>query len=353
MLLSVRWIRAAGTFAVISSIVACGPDGDQPLLRALVLSDLNGPSGSLFYPAEVTQAVALARGELRPDVVLIPGDMIAGQAPNLPDRRVRAMWDVFDATIAAPLREAGIPIVFTLGNHDGAAQPQHARDRRMAAEYWRSRVDADDLPFVNHEQFPFTYSVRFRDVFIAVWDATNGASGANDDLVDWLGDALESDAAEEAKHRIVLAHVPLYDVSSPPYYPDGVLDDADDLREKLEDWDATMMLSGHHHAYYPGRRGALELLHAGSLGTYPRTLRGDPGPPLKTITVLDFYPDSVGVTTYALDAARNAATPVPLENLPHAICAQNGWVTRRDMATLEPDCPRRSRWHRFIDRLGF
>lgn len=354
MLLNVRYTRAVVVSALLVSAIGCGDaDGGRPFLRALVLSDLNGPSGSLFYPVEVAQAVALARGELRPDVVLIPGDMIAGQAPNLPDRRVRAMWDTFDATVAEPLREAGIPIVFTLGNHDGAAQAEHVRDRRIATEYWRDQVDEDDLPFVDREHFPYYYSVRFDDVFIAVWDATDGESGRNDDLVDWLGDALESDAAGDARHRVVLAHVPLYDVSSPPYYPHGVIADADDLREKLEDWDATMMVSGHHHAYYPGRRGVLELLHAGSLGTYPRTLKGEEGPPRKTITVVDFFPDSTRIVGYALDGAHRTATPIPLESLPRAICAQNGWVARRDMIALEPECTSGSWWRRLVDRLGF
>lgn len=358
MLLNPSRIRVTLLVAFVAPVLACGgSDGGRPFLRALVLSDLNGASGSLRYPAEVSHAVALARGEMRPDLVLIPGDMVAGQAPDLPDRRVHAMWASFDATVAAPLREAGIPLVVTLGNHDAAAQARHARDRRIATQYWRDRIDRNDLPFVDREHFPHRYSVRFDDVFIVVWDATNAESGRDDDLIDWLGDALESDAARDASHRVVLAHLPLYDVTAPPYYPDGVLADADALRRKLEKWEATMMVTGHHHAYYPGRRGTLELMHAGSLGTYPRPLNGGDGRPLKTITVLDFYRDSVHVAGFEIDSVSGAAMPIPLEILPRAICAQNGWVARRDLVAMDTTCARASWWRGFIDRwaerLGF
>ena len=345
--------RAHLAIAAAMLIVAAGcigsDDAARPYLRALVLSDLNGSTGSRQYTPEVSQAVALATGELRADVVLIPGDMVAGQSPELSDAEVRAMWASFDRTVAAPLRAAGIPMVVTLGNHDGASDARHARDRRIAAEYWRERTARDALPFVEREHFPHRYSVRFGDVFVAVWDATHGESGANEELVEWLEDALDADEAEEARHRVVLAHVPLYDVSAPPYYPGNVLEDADDLREDLEDWGATMMVSGHHHAYYPGRRGRLELMHAGSLGTYPRTLKGDRAPPRRTITVMDFFPDSVRVTGYELDAARGSAAAIALESLPRVICGEGGWVARRDLVEVESACER-PLWRRLIGR---
>ncbi len=351
MLLSLRRVRSALTIAVVPLALGCGDSGDgRPYLRALVLSDLNGPTGSVRYPVEVSHAVALARGELNPDIVLIPGDMVAGQAPALSDREVHAMWAAFDATVTEPLRDAGIPIVLTLGNHDAAAQPRYARDRRIATAYWRARVGRDDLPFVERQHFPHRYSVRFDDVFIAVWDATHGESGANGDLVAWLEDALNHDEAEDARHRVVLAHIPIYDVSAPPSFPDGVLADGDALRRKLEKWGATMMVSGHHHAYYPGRRGTLELMHAGSLGSYPRALRGGDAPARKTVTVMDFWRDSVRVTGFHIDSATGAATPIALESLPRAICAEAGWVARRDLVELDSACARPSWWRRLLGR---
>lgn len=344
-----RGTRVAIALACMAASVACaGEDAAAPYLRALVLSDLNGAMGSTRYPVEVSHAVALARGELRPDVVLIPGDMVAGQDPHLSDAEVRAMWDAFDATVAAPLRQAGVPLVVTLGNHDGASEPRHARDRRAALDYWRRHTAKDALPFVDREHFPRRYTVRFGELFIAVWDATHGDSGADDDLVDWLKDALDADEARDARHRLVLAHVPIYDVSAPPNYPGGVLADGDELRERLAKWGATMIVSGHHHAYYPGRRGALELMHAGSLGSYPRALKDDDAPARKTITLLEFHADSVHVAGFEIDSATGAATPIPLETLPRAICAEAGWVARRDLVALDTTCARPSIWRRVL-----
>ena len=331
--------------ALLSLTAACaGPDAAaKPFVRAFVLSDLNGASGSLRYPVEVSHAVKLAVG-MRPDVVLIPGDMVAGQAPELSDGQVRAMWATFDQTVAAPLREAGIPLVVTLGNHDGADDPRHARDRRVAVDYWRQRTAKSALPFIERDRFPHYYSVRFGNVYVAVWDATHGGASENEEMVEWLEDALGSDAAEDARHRVVLAHVPLYDVSAPPSHAGNVLEDADGLREKLEDWGATMMVSGHHHAYYPGRRGALELMHAGSLGSYPRALRDDRAPARKTVTVIDFWADSAHVAGFEIDSASGRATEIPLASLPRVICAEDGWVARRDLVDIESACERP--WYR-------
>ena len=337
--------------AMLIATTACfGPDESaRPFVRALVLSDLNGAPGSADYTPEVSQAVAFATTELTPDVVLIPGDMVDGQSDGLSEAEVRRMWAAFDRTVAAPLRAAGIPIVVTLGNHDGVREAGHAHERRIAAEYWRERTPVKALPFVEREHFPHRYSVRFGEVFVAVWDATHGASGADEELVEWLEDALDSDEADDARHRVVLAHVPLYDISAPPTYPGNVLENADDLREQLEDWGATMMVTGHHHAYYPGRRGRLELMHAGSLGPYTRALKGDRAAPRKTITVMDFFPDSVRVTGYELDAGRGTATEIALGSLPRVICAETGWVARRDLVELESACER-PLWRRLIGR---
>lgn len=108
-------------------------------MRVVVLSDLNSSYGSMSYEPEVGQAVERTVEEWRPDLVLIAGDMVAGQRPALDDERVQAMWVAFDSVVAAPLRRAGIPLAVTMGNHDASGHPGHERDRRIAAEYWRER----------------------------------------------------------------------------------------------------------------------------------------------------------------------------------------------------------------------
>lgn len=327
--------------ALACSSLGCSPTvrspEPEPGLRALVISDLNSRYGSTTYAPEVARAVALARDSLRPDLVLIAGDMVAGQSAQLADSTVRAMWAAFDRTVAAPLRSAGIPLVVTVGNHDASAYAAHARDRRIAAEYWRSTGRAAVAPMLDDAHFPFRYTVRMGDVFIAVWDGTNQESSRSDTLVAWLRDALQSDAARAASHRVVLSHLPLYGVAVGRSQPGEVLADGDSLRRALERWGATLVISGHHHAFYPGRRGELVLLHSGALGDGPRRLVGSPADPYKALATLVFLRDSVSITAMRVDSS-GALSLVAPSSLPPVLCGYGGWVMRRDVLAADTSC---------------
>lgn len=303
--------------------------GADASLRIVVLSDLNSAYGSTRYGAEVSHAVKLTIDAWRPDIVLIAGDMIAGQQPSLEDERVRAMWAAFDSLVAAPLREAEIPVVFTLGNHDASGFPAHARDRRLAAEYWRGPAAAGVAePIVGN--FPFYYATRVDDVFIAALDATTSRTFADSTQMQWLRRALQSEAARGANMRIVLGHVPLYAVAIGRNRPGEVQDEPDALRRLIEVHDVNLFVAGHHHAYYPARRGALEMLHAGALGAGPRPLIGSTLEPYRTVSVLDLWParDSIVDRTYRIDA--RGIELVDTRVLPERIDGINGWVVRRD-----------------------
>jgi len=342
-----RMSRRPGCSALVLLLVftlaaACTPIRRDPPahpLRAVVISDLNGTYGSGHYDAEVRHAVRHTVETWRPDLVLVAGDMIAGQAPRLADSVVRDMWQAFDSVVAGPLRDAGIPLVVTLGNHDGSAYLAHARDRRLAVEQLRrTRAGLGGRHVVDDTDYPLRYTVSFGEVFVAVWDATNQESATSPELVGWLEGALTSDEARRARHRVVLGHLPLYAVAEGRNRAGEVLADGDALRRKLEAWGATLFVSGHHHAYYPGRRGALELLHAGALGGGPRPLIGSSTPSPKTATVIDFHRDSVAMTTYTIDAASGTLTPVSTAGLPELLCGITGHVVRRDKADREAAC---------------
>jgi hypothetical protein len=297
-----------------------------------VISDLNVSYGSTHYPAEVSHAVRHIVHTWRPAVVLIAGDMVAGQSPQLPDSAVWAMWQAFDSVVAAPLRAARIPLVATLGNHDASAYPAHARDRRIAVEYWRDSSHTAAPPlYADRAHYPLRYTVRYGDVFLVVWDATNQESGTDSALLHWLQQALASPQALQTRHRVVLSHLPLYAVAEGRDRAGEVLARGHTLSRLLEDWGATVFISGHHHAYYPGRRGNLELLHAGALGDGPRRLLGSGSPPRKTVSVLDFFADSLAISTYEIRGDTGALELLPLHLLPSTICSSRGWVERRDL----------------------
>ena len=73
---------------------------DPPVVRAVVISDLNASYGSTHYPDEVSLAVKHITGTWDPDFVLVAGDMVAGQSTQLTDSTVRAMWEAFDSVVA-------------------------------------------------------------------------------------------------------------------------------------------------------------------------------------------------------------------------------------------------------------
>jgi hypothetical protein len=333
-----RWlvifISAALPLACVAQRTA--PPAAAPL-RAVVISDLNAPYGSTHYGPEVHHVIARIVGEWRPDVVLIAGDMVAGQSPQLPDSVVLAMWREFDRVVAAPLRAASIPLVVTLGNHDGSAYPAHARDRRLAASYWRGDpAPAGQLALLGEHDYPLHYAARFGDVFIAAWDATNQESARDSVLLGWLQRALESAEARTARHRVVLGHLPLYGVAVGRDRPGEILVHGDSLRRQLEAWGATLFISGHHHAVYPGRRGGLDLLHAGALGDGPRQHVGADAPPLRTVTMLEFQADSLAMETWEV-RPDGALELLPLDRLPPVLCGTHGWVARRDVSHGMPE----------------
>lgn len=312
----------------------------ESVLRAVVISDLNASYGSTHYPAAVGKTLEQVTDVWRPDLVLAAGDLVAGQAPQLPDSAVRAMWMAFDSTVEAPLRAAQIPLVVTLGNHDASAYPAHARDRKLALEYWRAPQRGTGIPFVDREHYPLRYTLRRGNVFVAVWDATNQESATDLELLQWLQNVLTSSEARRAGHRVVLSHLPLYAVAEGRNRAGEVLARGDSLRRLLEGWGATLFISGHHHAYYPGRRGGLELLHVGALGDGPRPLIGTGMPARKTVSVVDFHADSLAIKTYGVDPDTGEMELLPLRSLPRAICGHSGWVARRDLVSIDTACVR-------------
>lgn len=302
---------------------------DDPVARIAVLSDLNSSYGSTEYDAEVRAGVALVIEQWRPDLVLIAGDMIAGQRPSLTDANVRAMWAAFDETVAQPLRQAGIPLAFTLGNHDASGHPAHGRDRRLAAEYWRDPAHRPAYHFDDDARFPFNYAFTTGGVFVLVLNASTGNVAADSAQLAWVRRMLSGEAARRAHARIALGHVPLYAVAEGRNSVGEVQAEPDSLRRLLQRGNVDMYVAGHHHAYYPGRRDDLLLLSTGALGQGPRPLIGTDITPFKSITLLEVQANgAITDHTFRIDGA--TLVPVDLRHLPQRIDGINGYVVRRD-----------------------
>lgn len=338
-------------------IVQSGEQGDRPVpltvaqsppaifnpprgdVRLVVISDLNSSYGSVDYDPEVDLAIALIP-TWQPDLVLCSGDMVAGQDRGLNSAQLEAMWAAFDRHVSAPLRQMGIPYGFTLGNHDasGAIASDGGflfeRDRAAAAAYWRDPAHDPGLQFVDRVGFPFYYSFQQNGIFYLVWDASTAQVPR--DQIAWATRSLASDTAQQARLRIAIGHLPLYAISIGRDEPGEYLNNADSLRSLLEQYHVHTYISGHHHAYYPGHVGNLQLLHCGILGSGMRPLLNGNLRPQKTLTVIDVNLEAAQTlyTTYDMRTLQL----IDQQQLPRLIAAPNGRVLRRDVewADLSP-----------------
>ena len=330
------WLIVFGLF--LSLCFACRVKSQDNLylpprqdFRIVVMSDLNSQYGSTEYEPEVKQAIALM-SKWQPDLVLCGGDMIAGQKKSLSETQIDAMWQAFDSHIAAPLRQQQIPFGFTIGNHDGSGAIKDNSfifqgERDKAQDYWRKHQEQLGLDFIDRGNFPFYYSFQQNDIFFLVWDAST--HNISEQQLAWVKQALSSNTAQQAKTRIAIGHLPLYPVAAAKNKPGEYLAKGEEMRSLLEQNQVQVYISGHHHVYYPGKKGNLELLHAGALGQGARQLIDSDLLPYPTITVIDLEAATSKLTynTY------NAETweLIPLEQLPASITGEHGTILRRDL----------------------
>ncbi|MEM7796101.1 MAG: metallophosphoesterase [Cyanobacteria bacterium P01_C01_bin.118] len=305
-------------------------------VRAVVISDMNSRYGAVDYRGEVMEGVSILP-QWEPDILLCMGDMVAGQSKSLATPEVEAMWDGFDKLILNPIRAANIPYALTIGNHDASNQTYddgsyiYTIDRDVTTRYWQTHQNELDLQYIDTGDFPYYYSFKQNDIFYIVWDASSANVPAAQ--VAWADQQLGSAAAQEAKFRIALGHLPLYAISQGRDRNGEFLNNSDQLQALLERHNVHTYMSGHHHAYYPGHAGDLELLHCGALGSGPRTWLYRTDAAMQTLTVLDFFFDTGDTvyTTYNM----NRMELVDTQTLPRQIVGPTGRVLRNDISLAD------------------
>ncbi|MBC8068931.1 MAG: metallophosphoesterase, partial [Deltaproteobacteria bacterium] len=125
--------------------------------------------------------------------------------------------------------------------------------------------------------------------------------------------------------KIVFGHLPLWPFAQGR--EDEVIGDSA-LEELLVLHGVDLFVSGHHHAYYPGRRGDLRLAGTACLGAGPRALIGVDA--TSATALLTFELDASGEIT-GLDAwpSPDFAAPIDRASLPPSI-EHAGVVVARD-----------------------
>ena len=299
--------------AADSGPVDTGP-APVPPLHVAVVSDLNGSYGSTTYSSDVDNAVASIVAD-PPDVVLSTGDMVAGQQSGLD---YRAMWDGFHAAVSDPLVRAGIPFAVTPGNHDASGYSGYSNERAIFEDEWLPRKPLVD--FVDDADYPLRYAFTMGDtLFVSLDDTTVGALSSAQ--MSWLDRVLDT----PARVRVVYGHVPLYPFAE-GRETEAIFDA--DLEDLLNAHGVQLFVSGHHHAYYPGKRGSLRLVGTSCLGSGARSLIGTSSTSPKT--VLRFTIEDGAIT--GLDAYGGSAftSPVARSSLPTSVGSGSDVITRDD-----------------------
>lgn len=249
-----------GTPSAHDALYPPAPNLPQALdtIHIAVISDINGSYGSTQYQANVHAAVKdIVRRKA--DLVLCPGDMVAGQKKGLD---YKAMWRAFHFAVDDVLFDNGIEFVFAPGNHDASSYSGYEKERAAYAKAWESRRPKS--PLLEGSHYPFWYGVIFRDILILVLDVTR-AYDLTDEQISWLETTLRQHP--NVRQKIVMGHLPIvpirpaqfFDIVGNPRFLDILLE------QKVN-----FYISGHHHVYYPGHIQELRTISSPALGANPR-----------------------------------------------------------------------------------
>jgi 3',5'-cyclic AMP phosphodiesterase CpdA len=282
-----------------------------------VVSDLNSSYGSTTYVDQVHQAIGFIRRDLRPDLVLSTGDMVAGQKDGLD---YRAMWEGFHGAVTDKLTNAGIPFAPTPGNHDASGYATYQEERDIYIDEWRAK--RPDVEMVEDTYYPLRYAFRMGPaLFISLDDTIVGPLGGPQ--MNWLDTVLTDNA--DAPIKIVYGHVPLW-----PFVEEKaseIIGDSE-LEDLLAQHGVDMFVSGHHHAYYPGRRGDIRLLSMACLGSGQRNLIGESEASERSVAVIEIVGDEI--TSVEAYSAPDFERTIPRNSLPQWLEWGDVVITRDD-----------------------
>ena len=244
-------------------------------LRVAVISDLNSSYGSSDYNQAVNKTVQQILLE-RPDLVLATGDLIAGQKAGL---NYLAMWESFHRSVTAPLKEIGIPFAVTPGNHDGSAALKFKLEREIFRTQWKEHKAK--LNYIHSENYPDYYAFVMDNILFVSLDATL-VGKLSDKQFQWLQKVLTEKV--NYRHKIVYGHLPIMPTVSKK--ANEVLSHTQ-LIKLFKQTKVSAYLSGHHHAYYPGKSHGIHHISQGCLGSGPRKLIGTSVRSPRSYTIID------------------------------------------------------------------
>lgn len=298
--------------------VGVAPSGAESF-RFVAISDLNASYGSTTYNAHVHALIGKITSDLHPELVISAGDLVAGQKRGLTEEQILAMWSGFDSVVAAPLRMAGIPFAPVAGNHDASGYPAFAHERVLFQDHWRQVEQRPKLDFIDDTHYPFYYSFSYKNAFFMVLDITT-MDALSPEMWAWMEDQLEK--AQGYSLRFATCHVPPFPISHGREREIIRAPDNQRIQELFVRQNVDVFFTGHHHAYFKGRKEGLNLVSLNCAGNGPRPVIGTDGPQLQSMIVIDVVDGKIK-EMYALqsdDAVfQDETLPLLLEHGPYIL----------------------------------
>ena len=299
-------------------------DGEERVWTVAVIADLNSRFGSTSHNEHVHAAARWLSEDLQPDLVICAGDMVAGQRASLD---YPAMWEAFHEAVTDRLAAAGIPLAVSPGNHDASEQPPFWKERIEFVRQWKKR--RPHLNFVDDANYPFYYAFEVGPALFISMDGT-GVGDLDERQRLWIDETLaENDHLEVS---ILFTHVPQYAVAQGREHE--IFAD-EQLAEILARHEVDMMVSGHHHAYYPARRDGTIFLHASALGDGVRMLVGERQRRPRNVAVIRF--DESGLLGFEAYESPDFTDVVDHRELPESVGEGELQIWRYDLGSKADD----------------
>ena len=290
--------------------------------RIVVISDFNGSYGSTKYHQDVDRAVQRVI-QLKPDIVINTGDMIAGQRSNLLKKpAIESMWKSFHQHVTNPITSAGLLMATTPGNHDASEYSKFKLERKIYTQQWQQRKPK--LKFIDDKHYPLYYAFKVGKTLFVSLDATR-THALDKAQKKWLDKLLEKHGGKYS-HRILFSHLPIWPFSNKSG-AEALLDK--ELEKIVQKHDVDLYLNGHHHTYYPGYKDGVRYISQSCLGAGPRALVGTKIDTGRNITVIDIKGDNIEINAYSAPGFTRA---IDQKTLPKSIKSKWAKLIREDLA---------------------
>jgi len=281
-------------------------------IRLVVISDLNASYGSSHYAEPVHRAIKEII-KLEPDLVLISGDMVAGQRTvNLLNQmELINLWDAFERNIGEPLRSAGIALIAVAGNHDASGEARFQRERSEFQSYWKQYPPVLQPAA---ENTPLQWAWKLKNLTVIGLDATRHGPLKPAAQREWLKNTLAANQKKAGDIILVSGHLPIWAFAKGR--ETGILADTE-LEILLHEYRVDAYISGHHHAYYPGVHAGLVQISMGALGSGRRALIGNNNRSEHSFLVVDIGSD--GALKYRALTGKHYQQVLDVKTLPAEI----------------------------------